>query len=612
MLNKDVPFENCLPFIIGVTGHRDLDQPERYKDDIRKALTFWLDEVDPSTPIWFLSGLAIGADLLATEVALELQETVKDKKLKIIGCLPMPLENYAMDFEGLQYAPAAREKLYNVIAQLKKDENELIEVRHSLSHETYHSAIHDKSYSSARNSLYLNQGLFIAKYSNVLISLWDGKEAKGIGGTADIVRYKLGDKVSWPVGTENPALQSTSDFDGQTPGLVHHLLASRHNSGESLTINCKTEFTQHITNISIPIGELYSSIGKSEKADSFLQSFLSREFKKLTSDLTLFNRQARDLEIGQEHDNDVGLEETASIFKAADALALLTQTTYRNFVLVFFLLAIPGYCLYEISSNWVNTGVGLGIFSIIFMVILSCWWVIKKTTNQDIKWKYQLARGVAEAMRVRGFLNIANVEPSATTLIPRRFRLHFPLLNHAVSVAEFDWWRHPSEFNKQYIEQKWLHDQLNFLNSRLQQSANSFSELLYKRPSYAANLASKFSRGFFYGAIFTGVALMVLMSIQYMFKVTLFLHLNTWLMLLLQYNLMISGLIMLWSELAGYEVTAKGYESLEELYKRAQILLTDELTPSKKQMLLDLAHEAMVEHVMWTTAEMKNDLKNKQ
>ena len=69
---------------------------------------------------------------------------------------------------------------------------------------------------------------------------------------------------------------------------------------------------------------------------------------------------------------------------------------------------------------------------------------------------------------------------------------------------------------------------------------------------------------------------------------------------------------MLWSELAGYEVTAKGYESLEELYKRAQILLTDELTPSKKQMLLDLAHEAMVEHVMWTTAEMKNDLKNKQ
>jgi len=618
MTSQNGTLGNCLPFIIGITGHRDIkssansDQHPSYKDDIRNALSHWRKVVGPDTPIWLMTGLAAGADLLAAEVALELQQSSEHKALKIIGCLPMPLKNYQADFNGLTYAPSAAEQLNKVVTALGEHNNEIIEVRHSLSDEEYQAAITDHSYGQLRNSLYLNQGLFIAKYSNVLLSLWDGKPAQGVGGTADIVMYKLGAEVSFPTGTENPALQPTSDFDGQTSGLVHHIAVSRLTQNESADEDASLEFTKHLMGGSVPVGKLYSSFCKSDQSESYLQDFLSKEFETLVAELVVYNGQASKHITAHEIDNSVGLKESNLIFKTADALALALQAEYRKFVIIFFFLAITGYGLYEIAGNWVNSGIGLGIFSLIFVVILSCWWVINHTAKKDMKWNYQLARGVAEAMRIRGFLNMADIEPSATTLIPRRFRLHLPLLNHAISIAELDWWWHQSNFHRQDIEQKWLRDQLSFLKSRLQQSAGSFKELIYKRPSYAASIASRYARGFFHGAIGIGVVLLVLMLFQQALQITVFSQLNEWLVLLLQYSLMIAGLIMLWSELAGYEMTAKGYESLEELYGRALTLLAGELTSSKKQMLLDLAHEAMFEHVTWTSSEMNNDLKQKQ
>ena len=611
--------ENCLPFIIGVTGHRDIhnstnsEQQTSYKDDVRQALLYWREVVGPNTPIWLMTGLAAGADLLAAEVALEMQQSAELGAFKVIGCLPMPLANFQTDFKGSSYAPDAVEQLNNVIAALELNNNQLIEVRHSLSDEDYNTAIVDQSYGPLRNSLYLNQGLFISKYSNVLLSLWDGKPSQGVGGTADIVMYKLGAEVAWPQGTENPALQPTSDFDGQTSGLVHHICVSRLTQDESFNAAPVFEFIEHTQgNTGVSVGKLYSSLRKNEQNDNYLKDFLSKEFVKLVAELTVHNAKACQHSAKQIIDEGIGLKDTAPIFKTADALALASQAEYRKFVLMFFLLAIPGYGLYEIAGNWVNSEIGLGIFALIFVVILSCWWVIRQTAKKDMKWNYQLARGVAEAMRIRGFLNMADIDPSSTTLIPRRFRLHLPLLNHAISVAELDWWRHPTPFQRQDIEQKWLRDQLGFLNSRLQLSANSFKELIYKRPRYAASMANRYARGFFYGSIGIGIVLLVLMLLQLTMQLTVFTQVNEWLMLILQYSLMMAGLIMLWSELAGYEMTAKGYESLEDLYCRALVLLEGQLTPSKKLMLLDLAREAMFEHVSWTSSEMNNDLKQKQ
>jgi hypothetical protein len=114
------------------------------------------------------------------------------------------------------------------------------------------------------------------------------------------------------------------------------------------------------------------------------------------------------------------------------------------------------------------------------------------------------------------------------------------------------------------------------------------------------------------GAIYSGVVLFVLMISQYFMNITLFSKSNDYLLLLVQLCLMSGGIISLWRELAGYESTAKGYSSLYELYDRANKLLEGNFTTSKHQMLLDLAREAMFEHVNWTRSEISNDLKQKK
>ena len=604
--------QNCLPFIIGVTGHRNIcitessTQLNIQKEEIRQAITYWQDVIGSDTPLWIMTGLAAGADLLATEVALELQKEYKPGTIRVFGCLPMPLADYKRDFENLSYAPNAIKKLEEIIPLMQLEQNELFEVRHNLSETQYQSAIADTNYGELRNSLYLNQGLFVAKYCNVLLSLWDGEKAMGSGGTADIVMYKLGAKVTWPNGTENPALQPVSDFDGQTSGLVHHIPVKRQNlkSSHKNFPDDKTILAKYIVASPLIIGELYSSLKLKELESDFVQSFLSKEFKTLISELILHNAVAAKFVLKPSSINEPGLKTCNAIFKTADNMAIERQSQYRKYV-----LAIPGYCLYEISSSWINSDIGLGIFSFILLVLLSCWAVITYTANNNIKWKYQLARGVAEAMRIRGYLNMADIEPSSAPLIPRRFRLHLPLHNHAITIAELDWWLENFEYNAKDIEKYWLKSQLEFLTPNLELNQNSFKELLYDRPKLASNIVSRYARHFFYASIGFSIVLVASMTAQSFMTLPWLNNANTWLMLLVQYSLMFSGLIVLWGELAGYKDKALGYESLKALYSRALPLLSGDFTQSKKEMLLELAREAMFEHVNWTSSEKNSDLK---
>ena len=79
----------------------------------------------------------------------------------------------------------------------------------------------------------------------------------------------------------------------------------------------------------------------------------------------------------------------------------------------------------------------------------------------------------------------------------------------------------------------------------------------------------------------------------------------------IQYSLLAGGLVSLWSELAGYKTTAMGYKGLRELYTRASVLIDDSDHQHNQKLLLDLAREAMVEHITWNLSEIDNDIKQK-
>lgn len=612
----------CLPFIIGITGHRDIGSFNDVKgiNDCKRILKetfeYWRQIVGPHTPLWVYTGLAAGADLISLEVALDMQQGLPVGSMRVIGCLPMPLENFRMDFDKDEGENGWLAKQTSLLKRLQHQGNEVFEVKHALTASQYEEAIVDQNYGEFRNSLYLNQGLFIAKYCNVLISLWDGEESRGIGGTAEVISYKLGAEVQWPEGTENSVLKPISDFDGQTPGIVHHLPVTREgkcSKKNKTEKNIKLKQFANLQNLQLPpIGRLYTSEKVNVGGTSFLGHFLSEEFTVLLSELAVHNKAITQSTVSKKITKNPGLEEKNSIFQAADSLALALQAQYRKLVRIFFFFALPGYILYELAGNLTSTKLGFAVWSIIFLAILSCWGFIQFAARKDLKWKYQLARGVAESMRIRGFLNYANIEPSPTPLIPRRFRLHLPLLNHSISVAELAWWQHEFKFDSKKLKETWIKSQLDFLQSRLNSKTLSFVDLIYNRPKMAKKQMTKYARLFFYLAIFFGMILTTLLALPFLASIKLIEQSSDTLMLLVQYSLMLAGIIALWSELAGYEDMSNGYESLEELYQRASQLIEGEMTASKKNMLLELAREAINEHVTWTSSEKKNDLKQRK
>ncbi|MGI2174566.1 hypothetical protein [Shewanella ulleungensis] len=632
MTDKNTQLSKCLPFIIGVTGHRNIDTSSvALKDSIRDSLIAWHNHIDNNTPIWLLNGLAAGADLLVAEVALELQEEWGQGKLKIIGCLPMPEKDYKADFENLEYAPDATKDFERVVDQIRATNGEVFAVRATLSDSDYQYAIKDTTYGKLRNSLYLNQGLFVAKYSNVLLSLWDGKAAKGAGGTADVTHYKLGKKIEWPNHTENNALDPVSDFDGQTAGLVHHLFVDRYQaqgdkaSPEAIKFTPSTFSMPLVLNASQELsqapGKLYDSVQNEGQTTSVFSSFITDEFSTLIEQLKTYNAMVAEHVLKKDQDQD------QSVHDIADSIAGNYQQKYRKMTRVFLVISVVGYVCYELIGSFIATTPEIrgGLILIVLLMIGLAGGVILFTKNRDWKWKYQLARGVAEGGRIRSGLNIADVPPSSAPLIPRAFRSHLALLTHAISITEFEWWRNKIPYShgrfqsevifweivKSQIKSQWINSQSEFLGNRLSSTCQSLSEFIYKRPKLAAEQMSLWAKGCFLGAIYSGSVIFALLITQYFMNTNIFNKPIDYLMLLVQFGLVMGGVIALWNELAGYESTAKGYASLKALYDRADKLLEGEFTASKHQMLLELAREAIFEHVSWTMSESNNDLKKK-
>lgn len=146
---------------IGVTGHRDLvDDPS-----VRKRITMVLDRLQelapssPSTPILFglVSPLAEGADRLVARAVLGRPNTALE------AALPLPRDEYMNDFA----TPASRREFCELMEQAS-----LITVLPA---------------TVTREDAYLQVGQYLVDRCDVLLAIWDGEEARGQGGTGEIV-----------------------------------------------------------------------------------------------------------------------------------------------------------------------------------------------------------------------------------------------------------------------------------------------------------------------------------------------------------------------------------------------------------------------------------------
>ncbi len=182
--------ENAIPFRlrIGVTGHRELADPDaiarKVEEFIEKELPDLFD--DPAavrahlqdtahrTDIVFtiITSLAEGADRLVAQSILRI---APESRLRAV--LPLPKQEYCKDF-----ASEASRREFESLYQLDPDP---LPPRNSL----FSSEMDDIGESQKRGKAYRAAGVLVVEQCDLLIAVWDGQQARGTGGTAEIIAY---------------------------------------------------------------------------------------------------------------------------------------------------------------------------------------------------------------------------------------------------------------------------------------------------------------------------------------------------------------------------------------------------------------------------------------
>jgi len=160
-----MPGQTAIParIIIGVTGHRRLENEPALASDVASVLT----EIErlvpslPDTPVEFavLTPLAEGADRLVA------REVLKKPRAQLEAVLPMEENDYAADFD----LPGSRAQFGALLRTAR--------------------TCRLLPPSSSRAEAYAKAGRYVVDHCDVLIAIWDGDLGNGQGGTSEIVGY---------------------------------------------------------------------------------------------------------------------------------------------------------------------------------------------------------------------------------------------------------------------------------------------------------------------------------------------------------------------------------------------------------------------------------------
>ncbi len=159
-------------FRVGMTGHRwnglkeaDLERLNAQVTMVLEHLQQTVKHADASASLHLLSPIAEGSDRIAAHAALKLG-------YKLHCILPFAKTIYEEDFES----EASKQEFY----ELLKKADEVLKLPHQ------------PTSSETRNAAYTAAGRKVTEESNVLLALWDGEEARGEGGTGQMVEEALG------------------------------------------------------------------------------------------------------------------------------------------------------------------------------------------------------------------------------------------------------------------------------------------------------------------------------------------------------------------------------------------------------------------------------------
>ncbi|MGG0777294.1 hypothetical protein ABE060_19000 [Bacillus rugosus] len=139
---------------LGITGHQELG-PENWESKIAEKLT----DIIKKHPVRMgYTCLAKGADQLFAQSLIE---------LNVPFTAVIPSSNYEATFEGENAISTYNELLGKADKQIKLP------------------------FSQPEEKAFFEAGKCVADNADILIAIWNGQAAKGLGGTGDIVKYSI-------------------------------------------------------------------------------------------------------------------------------------------------------------------------------------------------------------------------------------------------------------------------------------------------------------------------------------------------------------------------------------------------------------------------------------
>jgi len=365
--------------ILGITGHRDI--PQEDVDKLKEKIKEIFNELKgkyPHTPLLLLTPLAEGADRIAAKAAIE-------EGIDYAVVLPFPEEEYVKDF------PETMDEYYDLRDKEKhKNLKGIFPLKDKMDDDA-------KKYGSERDKLYENVGAYIARHSQILIALWDGKEGKK-GGTSEIVKFKL-------KGLPDEYHPHGDKLDKPDTGPVYVIYTRRKKSNSEDLKYLKLE-------------KKYPEDTNEEYFDEIFKRFdeFNRDSGKLNSKKIeqLRNELAGDASYKEKF--------VSHIYANADTLAIKYKIRWKIITACLICLAVFT-TFFFIYYSLTNNKYFLLIYGILFILVA----ILFKFLNifHGFHQKYVDYRGLAEGLRILFFMRLAGIHENVEDYYLKKHRINF-------------------------------------------------------------------------------------------------------------------------------------------------------------------------------------------
>lgn len=468
-----------LPLVVGIVGHLDLSENNpQIQARVEQVIQEEIINKYPNTPLLFLSSLAEGADRLVVRV---MKEKFRDRS-SFFFPLPLPKEEYKKDFEKKNTGPQF-EELLNL------PRSHYIELPLVPGNTPENIRDPDQIH---RKLQYALGGVYIARQSQILIALYDGKPTKKVGGTSYTVQFALEGEF------EDKSLQEILE---QVPEPYKPRLSPLNppETGPVYRIPVTRE-EKDAQQESAVLEKLYNKAfeGKQKEAENYYDRIygLMNEFNKDTFLVENNSKLRASAHLSEErlvHESEISKPVPSDLLKMkrnfaiADTLAIHFQKgTYRIFRYLcgfVFLSAI----FFETYTHFLNQSAKpwpLAVSNLLLALAGLAYWGADHKKYQN---KFQDYRALAEGLRVQLFWRLSGLKNSVADHYLRKQMSELEWIPNAIrnwSIPQSPEWIP----NKYLVKSHWIEDQVVYFGNAAW--LNHFKLLIFDVVSFICFTAS--------------------------------------------------------------------------------------------------------------------------